>query len=375
MKQQYLWPGLVLLVLAAFSCRAFSDNVPSEWGQSWPSTDFSNSIVDLSEIDSTDIPKDGIPSISRPRFVSIKKARDWLGENEPVMVVVVDDVARAYPLQIMIFHQIVNDTIKGQPLLITFCPLCNSALVFSRRVGSRTLTFGTSGKLRNSGLIMYDRQTESWWQQFTATAIVGELAGEELNLDMSSQIISFALFAEQHKKGKVLSRDTGFRRQYGLNPFQGYDSIDSSPILFGDETDPRLPAMERVLNIRLDDALKLYPHRTIQQAGIINDSVGNTPVVVLTGSGYVSPLDQTQITESSTIPLAVGYSRSLDGTVLTFKKSGNDIVDEQSGSIWTLLGRAVSGPLQGAQLERVDAGTNFAFAALAFRPEASIYTQ
>ena len=374
MRQQYLWPGLILLVLAAFSCRAFSDNVPSEWGQSWPSTDFSSSIVDFSEIDSTDIPKDGIPSISRPRFVSIKKARDWLGENEPVMVVVVDDVARAYPLQIMIFHQIVNDTIKGQPLLITFCPLCNSALVFSRRVGSRTLTFGTSGKFRNSGLIMYDRQTESWWQQFTATAIVGELAGEELNLDMSSQIISFAQFVEQHKKGKVLSRDTGFRRQYGLNPFQGYDSIDSSPILFRDETDPRLPAMERVLNIRLGDALKLYPHRTIQQAGVINDSVGNTPVVVLSGSGYVSALDQTQITESATIPLAVGYSRSLDGTVLTFKKSGNDIVDEQSGSIWTLFGRAVSGPLQGAQLERVDAGTNFAFAALAFRPEASIYT-
>lgn len=375
MRQQYLWPGIILLVSAAFSSHAIGENVPSEWGQNWPSTDFSSTTVDLQEIDSTDIPKDGIPSISRPRFVSIKKARHWLGENEPVMVVVAGKVARAYPLQIMVFHQIVNDTIKGQPVLITFCPLCNSALVFNRRVGSRTLTFGTSGKLRNSGLIMYDRQTESWWQQFTGTAIVGELAGEELDLNLSSQIISFAQFAERHAKGKVLSRDTGFRRQYGLNPFQGYDSIDGSPMMFRDETDPRLPAMERVLNIRVDDNLKLYPHSTIKQAGVINDAVGNTPVVVLTGSGYVSPLDRTQITESSTIPLAVGYSRSLDGTVLTFKKSGNDIVDEQSGSTWTLFGRATSGPLQGAQLERVDTGTNFAFAALAFRPEANIYTE
>lgn len=373
MRKHNFW--IVLAVLAILPGTALSENTPEEWVDDWPSTDFSQHNVDLSEINSTDIPKDGIPSISRPRFVSIKKAKTWLGQNEPVLVVEVDDVARAYPLQIMLFHQIINDTLKGRPLLITFCPLCNSALVFSRRVGGKTLTFGTTGKLRNSGLIMYDRQTESWWQQFTATGIVGTQTGEKLALDRSSQIISFETFSQRHAKGKVLSRDTGFRRQYGLNPFQGYDAIENSPIMLVDEADPRLPAMERVLNISLNGDYKLYPYGVINEFSVINDSVGDTPVVVLTGSGYVSPLDQKDIVDSKTIPLAVAYDRTLDGTVMTFSKVGGDIVDKPTGSTWTLFGEAIAGPLKGSQLERVDSGTNFAFAALAFRPEANVYSE
>lgn len=375
LKMQKKHVLLLLLTIAVLPVIALGNDAPAAWAKDWPSTDFSKHTVDLAEIDSTDIPKDGIPSISRPRFVSIKKARRWLGEQEPVLVVTVDNVARAYPLQIMIFHQIVNDTIKGQPLLITFCPLCNSALVFNRRVGSRTLTFGTTGKLRNSGLIMFDRQTNSWWQQFTATAIAGELAGEILTLDYSSRIISFAQFSKQHAKGKVLSRDTGFRRQYGLNPFQGYDSIDNTPIMFGDETDPRLPAMERVLNIRLQNAHKLYPYKTINELGVINDSVGNSPVVVFTGSGYVSPLDKTEITKSASVPLAVAYDRTVNGAVLTFSKSDDQFVDDQTSSVWTLFGEAISGSFQGTQLNRIDTGTNFAFAALAFKPDVDVYVE
>lgn len=291
------------------------------------------------------------------------------------MVVVVDNTARAYPLQILIYHQIVNDTIKGRPVLISFCPLCNSGSVLSRRVDSKTLTFGTTGKLRNSGLIMYDRETESWWQQFTGTGIVGEYSGKKLKFDHTAQIISFSQFTQRHPKGAVLSKDTGFRRQYGLNPFKGYDSIDSSPFMFPDETDPRLPPMERVLNIRLNNVLKLYPYRTVDKAGVINDVVGGTPIVVLSGSGYVSPLDQTEIINSTTIPLAIGYDRTIESTVLTFLKSDNDIVDKQTGSRWTLFGEAIAGSLKGAQLRRVDNGTHFAFAALAFTPDADVYIE
>ncbi len=372
MRNSSFW--IALLALVTFACSAASEELSDQWTQDWPNTNFSKHTVDLSEINSTDIPKDGIPSISRPRFVSIKKAKKWLGENEPVMVAVIDDVARAYPLQILIYHQIVNDTIKGQPVLVTFCPLCNSGLVLSRKVDSKTLTFGTTGKLRNSGLIMYDRQTQSWWQQFTGTGIVGEYSGKKLSFDHNAQIISFAQFAQRHPKSKVLSKDTGFRRKYGLNPFQGYDSIDSSPFLFPDETDPRLPAMERVLNIRFDNAHKLYPYGTIEKIGVINDAVGDTPVVVLSGAGYVSPLDQTEIVSSTTVPLAIGYSRNVDGTLLTFQKKGDDFIDKQTGSKWTLFGEAISGSLKGAQLRRVDSGNHFAFAALAFTPDAEVYT-
>ena len=173
----------------------------------------------------------------------------------------------------------------------------------------------------------------------------------------------------------MLSKDTGFRRKYGLNPFQGYDSIDSSPFMFPDETDPRLPAMERVLNIRLNNVLKLYPYRTIEQIGVINDTVGDTPIVVLSGSGYVSPLDQTEIVNSTAIPLAIGYDRTIEGTVLTFIKLDDDIVDKQTGSKWTLFGEAISGSLKDTQLRRVDNGTHFAFAALAFTPEADVYIE
>ncbi len=373
LRQPFLWP--LLFVFAALSGSAASESgvAPIDWLNKWPSTDFTTHSVDYSEIDSTDIPKDGIPSISRPRFVSIKKARKWLGKNEPVMVVVVDGVARAYPLQILLYHQIINDTIKGQPLLVTFCPLCNSGIILSRKVGSKTLTFGTTGKLRNSGLIMFDRETESWWQQFTGTGIVGTYTGESLNIDLTSQIVSFSQFAERHSKGKVLSRDTGFRRKYGLNPFQGYDSIENSPLLFTDDTDPRLPAMERVLNIRIDGVLKLYPYPVVKSAKVINDSVGNTPTVIFSGSGYSSPLDQLEIANSSTIPLAIGYNRTVDDVVLSFYEQDGDIFDEQTGSKWSLFGEAISGSLEGTQLSRVDTGANFAFAALAFTPEAEIY--
>jgi hypothetical protein len=248
------------------------------------------------------------------------------------MVVVSGNGARAYPLQILIYHQIVNDIFQGKPIVVTFCPLCHSGLVLSRKVGSKTLTFGSTGLLRNSGLIMFDRQTESWWQQFIGTAIVGEYTGEKLTIDFSSQLISFGQFAERYPKSKVLSRDTGFRRKYGLNPFQGYDSIDNTPMMFNDVTDPRLPPMERVLSLSLDDSLKLYPYSSINTKGVINDIVKGIPVVILSGAGYASPLDQTDISKSATVLVVAGYISQVN-----------------------------------------DVGTHFAFAALAFTPEADVY--
>ena len=343
------------------------------WTQFWPDTDFTQTDVDLSEIVYSGIPKDCIPSISQPRFESVIKASKWVDDREPVLVVEIDNKARAYPLQILLYHQIVNDTFQGQPILITFCPLCNNGLVLNRKVGDKTLTFGTSGLLRNSGLIMFDRQTESLWQQFTGSAIAGSYVSKRLTLDYPSQLISFSQFAQRYPKGRVLSRDTGFQRRYGLNPFQGYDSIDNRPLLFKDETDPRLPAMERVLNVLINNALTLYPFSTINSNGIINDVVNSTPVVIMNGLSYASPLDQSDIPTSTSIPIASGFARTVDNTVLTFIDSDNKITDLETNSQWNVFGEAIAGELKGVQLKRVDTGVNFAFASLAFMPGAVVY--
>ena len=174
----------------------------------WPKTDFSHRNVDLAEIESGGPPKDGIPAIDRPRFVGARAAQAWLRAEEPVIVLRAGREARAYPLQILMFHEIANDEFGGRPVAVTFCPLCNASIVFERRLGDRLLDFGTTGRLRHSDLVMYDRQTESWWQQFTGAGIVGQYAGARLQR-VPSEIVSFGDFSAAHPLGLVLSRETG----------------------------------------------------------------------------------------------------------------------------------------------------------------------
>jgi len=179
------------------------------WDKSeWPKTDFSRRTVELAEIQSGGPPKDGIPAIDRPKFVSPQLARTWLGAREPVIALRLEGEARAYPLQVLMFHEIVNDLVRAVPVTVTFCPLCNASIVFDRRVGPEVLDFGTTGRLRKSDLVMYDRQTESWWQQFTGKGIVGRYAGTTLRR-IPSEIVSFEEFATAYPRGKVLSRAAG----------------------------------------------------------------------------------------------------------------------------------------------------------------------
>ena len=157
---------------------------PSVWRHEWPWTDFSRTSVEFDEILSGGPPKHGIPAIDWPRFIDLAEVagyRDFRIEpTEPVVGVTVNGEMRAYPLSILMWHEIVNDDLGGVPISVTFCPLCNAEVVFDRRLDDRVLDFGTTGKLRNSDLVMYDRQTESWWQQFLGEAIVGELLGKRL---------------------------------------------------------------------------------------------------------------------------------------------------------------------------------------------------
>lgn len=363
---------MLALACAIMACNLLAQE-STTWTKNWPKTDFTQTNIKLSELVYSGIPKDGIPAINRPRFVSIKKAKKWVDDKEPVLVVEINKKARAYPLQILLYHQIVNDTFQGEPILITFCPLCNNGLVLNRKVGNKTLTFGISGLVRKSGLIMFDRQTESLWQQFTGSAIAGNHVTQKLSLDYPTQLIAFSQFTQRYPNGQVLSRDTGFNRRYGANPYQGYDSIENSPLLFKDETDPRLPAMERVLNVVVEDSLILYPFSTIKSQGIINDVVANNPVVIMHGLGYASPLDQSDISDSTTVPVTSGFERTVGNDVLTFSVDDGKIIDLETNSQWNLFGEAIAGELIGTKLKRVDTGVNFAFASLAFMPDAMIY--
>jgi hypothetical protein len=345
---------------------------PSLMALQWSATDFDNRSVDLDEIRSGGAPKDGIPAIDRPSFVAPAAAAAWLDPREPVIVVALGDAARAYPLQILLYHEIVNDTLGGTPISVTFCPLCNASIVFDRRLDGRLLDFGTTGLLRKSDLVMYDRQTESWWQQFTGRAIVGDLNGATLTR-VPAQIVAFEEFVAGYPAGEVLSRETGYGRPYGRNPYRGYDNIDNSPFLFDDPTDPRLPAMERVLNVSHGGIDRLYPFTLFRDRPLVHDEVAGLPVIVMARHGTLSALDREAIAESRPIHSANAFDRRLAGRVLEFELRDGAIVDTATGSEWNLLGQARRGPLQGQRLTPAPGGVHFAFAWLAFNPDSEIY--
>ena len=340
----------------------------------WPTTDFSKRIVELEEIHSGGPPKDGIPAIDNPKFISIEEANSWLNENEPVIELEINNEIKAYPLQIMIYHEIVNDTVGGIPVSVTFCPLCNATIVFDRRVNNQILDFGTTGKLRMSDMVMYDRQTESWWQQFTGTGIVGEYAGIKLK-QVTANIVAYGDFRFAYPDAKILSRKTGYFRSYGKNPYRGYDKVGDIPFLFNDAIDARLPAMERVIFIRNNDQQRLYPFSIFNGQPVINDEITGLPVVLMSKQGTLSVLDESKIVDSRLIPSVTAWSRRLDNRILNFEYSDDVIKDIETGSSWDILGRAIAGPLVGKRLEKVNSGVHFAFAWLAFNPNSDIYQQ
>ena len=221
-------------------------------------TDASKALIPLDEIVSGGPPPAGILAIDRPVFVATGRADAWLKPTEPVLALQVNGEARAYPLQILIWHEIVNDTIGGRPVAVTYCPLCNSGLVFDRVVDGRTFDFGTSGKLYQSDLLMYDRQTHSLWAQMEGRAVVGERAGTRL-APIPVNTIAYEDFKAAYPGGRVLSRDTEHERSYGRNPYVGYDRPDSVPFLFQGRPHRRRPPKERVGGIAVGGSPRAYP--------------------------------------------------------------------------------------------------------------------
>ena len=338
-------------------------------------TDFAKHSVDLRELLGGGPPKDGIPAIDRPHFESIADARAWLTDRAPVISVTVGEHARAYPIAILVWHEIVNDTLGGRPITVTFCPLCNTALAFDRTVGGTVYDFGTTGNLRLSDLVMYDRQTESWWQQATGGAIVGTLTGTQLTF-LPAQMISLGAFAAAYPTGDVLSRDTGNSRAYGQNPYASYDQADSQPFLFSGTADGRLPPKERVVSVGQGGDSIAFPYTALAKVGVVETMVGGKPVIVFWVAGTASPLDTRDILGRDIG--ATGVFRPVAaGRPLTFHRDGGanaPIVDTETGSTWSVTGLATAGPLKATQLDPVAHGDHFWFAWAAFAPGTRIWT-
>ena len=335
-------------------------------------TDFSKHSVPYREITSGGPPRDGIAPIDHPKFVAPTAAAGWLKDNEPVIVIELNGDARAYPLQILIWHEITNDAVGGVPVAVTFCPLCNTAIAFDRTLGGIIYDFGTTGKLRSSDLVMWDRQTESWWQQATGEAIAGTLTGAHLK-PLPASIVSFAAFKASYPAGTVLSRETGFDRNYGHNPYVGYDDVDSSPFLFSGAPDARLRPMERVVALTLGAVDAAYPYTVLAQKQVIDDAPGGRSIVVFWQKGTSSALDDGSIAASRDVGATGVYERVVDGRTLNFKRDGDGFVDGETGTRWNLLGQAIGGTLKGRTLIPVVHVDIFWFAWAAFKPGTLIY--
>jgi Protein of unknown function (DUF3179) len=291
-----------MVLLAALIAPATSTTLrtamadPRSWQAEWPRTDFSQHTVPLEEIKSGGPPKDGIRSIDMPRFEQLKDgtATGWaaaIGNAEPVISLVVGGDARAYPLRILIWHEIANDIVEGTPVAVTYCPLCNSSVVFERTVESRVLDFGTTGKLRNSDLVMYDRQTESWWQQFEGDAIVGVMSGKRLRL-VPSRLESFDRFRQRFPRGKVLIPNNPAARNYGANPYVGYDAKGQMPFLYDGSLPHGIEPMERVVAVETKPGYyEAWSLSLLRERGTIES--GNT--ILKWEAGQTSALDKASV--------------------------------------------------------------------------------
>jgi hypothetical protein len=288
---------------------------PPELASGWE-TDFSKKSIDLSEIQSGGPPKDGIPAIDEPVFQTALDV-DWLDDPEPVIAVTIDGITRGYPIQVLMWHEIVNDELAGTPITVTFCPLCNTSIVFDRRVDGTVLDFGTTGNLRNSDLVMYDRQTESWWQQFGGEGIVGKHTGTKLER-VPARIVAWKEFRETYPESEVLSRDTGFSRAYGSNPYVGYDDVTTPPFFpVQGSDDNRLEPKERVVFAEVGDKAIAVPFSVLFEKKRLETTIDGKNVVVTWKAGVASALDDGAISGGRDVGAA---TVTIDGTLAPFEE-------------------------------------------------------
>jgi hypothetical protein len=309
-------------------------------------------IIPLDEIKSGGPPKDGIPSIDNPKFV---KDAEFISDDDLVIGLRFNGETRAYPLFILVWHEIVNDKIGNTPVVVTYCPLCFTTQVFDRTIDGKETEFGTSGKLYNSNLVMYDRNTDSMWSQALGQAVVGELTGYELKR-IPFDLAKWSDWKKLNPDSVVLSTDTGHSRPYGSDPYGDYYT-DSRVIFPVKNSDDRMHPKEIILGFDHNGSYKAYNLSDIESRKIINDNINERNLVLVS----VAP------------SLVHAFDRTIESQVLEFTMNENTITDKQTGSKWNLDGLAISGSLQGKQLDRVPFNPGFWFEWVAFHPTTEVY--
>ncbi|GMQ86064.1 MAG: DUF3179 domain-containing protein [Acidimicrobiia bacterium] len=335
---------------------------------------FPDPLIDPADILSGGPPPDGIPPVDDPQFVTVAQADAWLNDPEPVLVVDVDGDVRAYPIQILMWHEIVNDTVGGVPLSVTYCPLCNSAITFERTVRGVETTFGTSGSLYFANLVMYDRATESLWNQLDGRAVVGLLTGEVLN-QIPSSMVAWRDFKEARPEAMVLDRErTGASRPYGTNPYTGLDDPNGQPFLFQGDIDVRAKAMQRVVAIETESEAVAWALDGLVagEAAVTDGEIDGDPLVIFWKAGQASALEQSDIAAGRDIGTVGVFSSVFDGQALTFRAAGDVFIDAETGTTWNVLGDAIDGPLVGGALEPITFVRTFWFSWAAFRSDTDL---
>jgi hypothetical protein len=315
-------------------------------------------IIPLDQIVSGGPPPDGIPSIDEPKFISVQEAYNRLEDSELVLGLNINGDIRAYPLQILVWHEIVNDKVGGVPVTVTYCPLCFTNQVFNRTIDDvQILEFGTSGKLYNSNLVMYDRTSKSLWSQAMAQGIVGKFAGIKLER-IPFDVAYWKEWKKLYPDSKVLSTDTGSARPYGADPYGDY--YTNGDVLFPvSNKDDRLGFKEIVIGFENDGQYKAYKLQEIEDKNVINDQVNGKPIALF-----------------SLHPFMVrAYDPMVDGQVLEFNYNAKDqnFIDTQTGSLWNFEGKAINGQMKGKQLVRQPYDEGFWFEWVAFHPKTELY--
>jgi len=277
------------------------------WENEWPITDFEKSSINYVDVISGGPPKDGIPALASVAFLPVSD--NDIPLREPVIALEIEgETPRAYPLRYLTWHEIANDVVGDVPVAVTFCPLCNSGIVFDRRVNGDVLEFGVSGKLRFSDMIMFDRKTESWWQQFTGEAIVGSQLGNTLT-KVVSWTESLEEFTQRNPEGLIMAEPGGYARRYGQNPYSGYDTA-ARPFLYSGDPPPHdIPPLSRVLRI----GNKAWPLTRLQNAEVLEEAGYR----IVWRAGMASALDGRTIATSRDI-----------GSIRVYDASGNNVEHE-----------------------------------------------
>ena len=369
MKLKILTPIVVVVIIVIATVVLFVDypkqisiesELPEINHQSLPSdqnimeTNGLKHIIPLDKIKSGGPPKDGIPSIDDPKFAEISESQ-FVSDSDIVIGLEINGDSRAYPLFILVWHEIVNDLVGNVPVAVTYCPLCYTNQVFERIINENEVEFGTSGKLYNSNLLMYDRWTESYWSQGLGTAVTGNLTGMQLKT-IPFDVITWGDWKKLHPDTLVLTTDTGHLRSYATDPYGDYYT-DPRIIFPVDNDDDRMHPKEIILGFNEDGIYKAYKQIDIEFHKTINDKIGNKPLLLASLFSQNSR----------------AFDRTLDGEILEFEFVDNKIMDSKTKSEWNYDGLAVSGPLEGNQLTRMSISPGFWFEWVAFHPQTEVW--